>query len=294
MLFLRRTPAIQALHVRSIKATDHDALFQLINQTPWTSLSMPQDELVLTLDPALSFVAEHDQKIWATLLTTWAKPPNVWLRAVAVRQPMRPTDVLPRLFQAATQVARIQQVKHIHIMSDHYDLIWLRPVLLQYGFQPQVEVITYEKHAMHIPAWGNQAVMVRSITPHDITAIAQVDAAAFHSEWVKQESILTHVQPHAPCYLVAEYANQVVGYAFATLHHGGLIAHLVRIAVLPLYHQQQIGVRLLAEVTHWCRCQGIQMLSLNTQATNTQAQRLYEWFGFHQTADRQLVLRYAV
>ena len=64
---------------------------------------------------------------------------------------------------------------------------------------------------------------------------------------------------------------------------------LCRVAV----HQgQAIGVRLLADVVDFARVRSADVLTLNTQAHNTSAQRLYEWFGFHRTGEQQTVLRY--
>jgi ribosomal protein S18 acetylase RimI-like enzyme len=66
----------------------------------------------------------------------------------------------------------------------------------------------------------------------------------------------------------------------------------VRIAVLPSQQGRAIGVRLLAEVIAFARTRGASTLTLNTQAHNLRAQRLYEWFGFHRTGEQQTVLRY--
>ena len=55
---------------------------------------------------------------------------------------------------------------------------------------------------------------------------------------------------------------------------------------------QSIGVRLLADLVAFARVRGADLLTLNTQSYNTDAQRLYEWFGFRRTGERQAILRY--
>ena len=80
--------------------------------------------------------------------------------------------------------------------------------------------------------------------------------------------------------------------AFTTTHFGGRLVHLVRIAVLPAYRGKAIGVRLLADVVAYARSLGAESLTLNTQAHNAAAQRLYVWFGFRRTGEQQTVLRF--
>ena len=92
--------------------------------------------------------------------------------------------------------------------------------------------------------------------------------------------------------MVAEINGQVIGYAFATSHFAGRLMHLVRIAVLPQYRGQAIGVRLLADLVDFARVRGTDLITLNTQSYNTDAQRLYEWFGFRRTGERQAILRF--
>jgi ribosomal protein S18 acetylase RimI-like enzyme len=67
--------------------------------------------------------------------------------------------------------------------------------------------------------------------------------------------------------------------------------HLVRIAVDPPHQGEQIGIRLMAEVVGFAAEQAATMVTLNTQAYNTHAQRLYRWFGFAPSGERQLVLQ---
>jgi len=86
----------------------------------------------------------------------------------------------------------------------------------------------------------------------------------------------------------------VVGYAYATTHFGGRLVHLVRIAVEPTRRGQGVGVRLLADLTAFAQDSGASLITLNTQAYNRSAQRLYEWFGFHSTGERQIVLFCAI
>ncbi len=290
MLFFRRVPAINDLIYRPFNATDLPAVESLIAQTEWTALGIPQEELALVLADNLSLVAEHGGKIWAVALASWSNQPTAWIRALVVHHYLRPSDILPVLLAMLETHIHTQGVQNIYMMSDDRDVNWLRPVLLKYGFDIQVEVIGYEKRTLFIPDWGNMVIDIRPAAPSDVPAIAPVDAAAFAPEWVKNALILGSVFSIAPCYLVATLNAEIIGYAFATTHHGGLVAHLVRIAVAPAYQHQAVGIRLLAAVVDWCRQHSVQVLSLNTQSSNRNAQQLYEWFGFVRNGERQVVL----
>ncbi|MBA3468166.1 MAG: GNAT family N-acetyltransferase [Herpetosiphonaceae bacterium] len=290
MLFFRRVPAINNLTYRPFTATDLPAVEALIAQTEWTVLAIPQEELNQVLADNLSLVAEHGGKIWAVALASWSNPPSAWIRALVLHHYLRPSEIVPAVLARLESHLYNQGVQNIYMMSDDRDVTWLRPVLLTYGFNIQVEVIGYEKRTMFIPDWGNSVVGIRPAEPSDVPTIAAIDTAAFAPEWVKNAAILGSVFSIAPCYLVAVLNAELIGYAFATTHHGGLVAHLVRIAVAPAYQHQAVGIRLLAAVVEWCRQNNVQVLSLNTQSSNRHAQQLYEWFGFLRNGDHQVVL----
>ena len=132
--------------------------------------------------------------------------------------------------------------------------------------------------------------MVRRARPDDLPAVLRLDGACFPTPWGKGEEILGPALISAAYFSVAEWSGEIIGYTYVTVHQGGRHAHLVRIAVAQTYQGRAIGVRLLAEVVRFCRHRQIDVLSLNTQDYNTQAQRLYEWFGFERTGEVQAVL----
>lgn len=290
MHLFRRVPSIQDLAMRPLVESDLPPLMGLLEQTPWASLSIPHDEFRLTLNDQLSIVLEYNGKLWGCVLMGYAVGPIAWIRALIVHHSLRPAEAVTEFLQAAEGYAKAHGVERLLIMSDERDASWLLPWVLHKGYQPQLDVVGYEKRAMNIPAWGNTGAWIRPATTDDVPMIAKIDAAAFADEWVKSSTILAGVFPVAPFYIVAELNHTIVGYAFATVHHGGMMAHLVRIAVDPALQGQAIGVRLLAELVDWCSLNGVQLLSLNTQNTNQHAQRLYEWFGFMRNGERQTVL----
>jgi [ribosomal protein S18]-alanine N-acetyltransferase len=152
-------------------------------------------------------------------------------------------------------------------------------------------VIVYEKQQLDIPGGGNPAVQVRPAEAVDLAEVLRIDRACFEAQWTKDDTILGPAVAQGPYFVVAAIEGVSVGYAYATTHFGGRLVHLVRIAVDPARQGQGIGVRLLADLTAYAEEIGATMMTLNTQAYNQSAQRLYRWFGFSVTGERRLVLR---
>lgn len=290
MSFFRRLSDGRELRCRPLVAADLPALSELMGRTDWLALTVPRAELPPLAEAGLSVALERGGKLAGAALVGWSQPPTAWIRALALGQHVMPFAGLPPLIAALGDHAAAAGVAQLSFMSDPGDAGWLRRHLTDAGFQAVDEVIGYEKRTMAIPGWGDTGLTVRPAAPADVPAIAAADRAAFAPAWVKDATILAGVFQAAPCYLVAEQAGEVVGYAFATVHHHGTVAHLVRIAVAPAMQGRGAGARLLAEVVAWCRAANVSMLSLNTQLSNQHAQRLYAWFGFVQTGERQIVL----
>jgi ribosomal protein S18 acetylase RimI-like enzyme len=176
------------------------------------------------------------------------------------------------------------------VTLDEWSSPWLRKPLLDLGYQSMVEVVGYEKDRFNRPAAGNRAVTVRRAEPSDLQAVLALDAACFPLPWVKGAEIFEPAIVSSPCFLIAAFGVEPVGYAFVTSHQAGQLFHLVRIAVAPAYQGLGIGIRLLAEIVDFCASRHAELLTLNTQADNYTAQRLYEWFGFVRTGEQQTVL----
>ncbi len=235
-------------------------------------------------------VLEYDDRIVAVAQAGWRMPPNAWLRSVIVDSRIDASYALPLAVQQVHHLLPVRGVSAIYVTLDDWTAAWLQAPLAAVGYQHVMEVWSYDKIGMDLPASGNQAVVVRRARAEDLSAILHLDRSCFPTPWGKGEEILGRALVRAPYFSVAEFSGEIVGYTYVTIHNVGHQAHLVRIAVSPTYQGQAIGVRLLAEVVRFCQNRRIELLSLNTQDYNVGAQRLYEWFGFRRTGERQIVL----
>lgn len=233
-----------------------------------------------------------DDDLLAVALTGWPNEARSWLRGVAIAEGVDPRQAMSLLFPALQRQGVEQSLQTIYYAGDEAADPWLVPALRDQGYQIDTEVIVYEKRDLSIPSRGNPHVRVRSATSVDLAEVIRLDHACFEAHWTKDDLVLAPAIDHGPLFLIAEQDDVAAGYAYATSHFGGRLIHLVRIAVSPPLQGQGIGVRLMAAVVEFAAAQRAETITLNTQAYNLHAQRLYRWFGFATTGERQIVLRY--
>jgi [ribosomal protein S18]-alanine N-acetyltransferase len=289
MSFFRRSLQWEHAIVRAAQPSDRAAAIAFLNQADRRLLSSTTEEAadLLLRDPSL--LLEADAKILGLVSIGWRTPPVSWLRTLAVDSRIMVDAAMMRLLPPLYLQLQRAGTTVVAVTVDDWSLSWLYGPLERLGYQQMVDVIGYHKLRMNTPDPGNQSVQVRRARPADLPTVLQLDAACFPLPWIKGEEILGPAIHASPCFLVAELNNELVGYAFATVHQNGRLVHLVRIAVDPSLQGQAIGVRLLSEVVQYCATHGTVLLSLNTQADNYRAQRLYEWFGFSRSDERQRV-----
>lgn len=292
MRLFRRSLDLHLAMPREGAPEDLSAISRLVRNSAHRYTSFPNPNLPELLSGAPSMLLTVGPEIWAAVVAGWPTDATTWVRALAIADGLLIGPALDQLLPPFHQLLRARQIRQLYYAGDEAADIWIQPALSRRGFTRETDVVVYEKTSLDIPAPGNPSVRVRPATAVDLPVLLAVDAACFEAQWNKDESILGPALFEVPYFVVAELAGEIVGYAFATTHYDGRLVHLVRIAVLPRLQGQAIGVRLLADVTEFARRCGADMLTLNTQAHNTVAQRLYEWFGFHRTGEKQTVLRY--
>ncbi len=294
MSFFRRKVSSEPIVARRVTADDRPRLTRLVHTAEHRFLTSGVDELseLFATDPTA--LIEIDGRLCGVMSFGWRTRPVAWLRTILLHGQVLVADGLRELMGALYAELRREGMTLAAVTLDEWSEPWLRRPLLELGYRPMVEVVGYEKDLLDRPATGNQAVRVRRAVPSDLAAVLALDAACFPLPWIKGTEIFVPALATSPCFVIAEFGADVVGYAFVSVHQAGRLFHLVRIAVAPAYQGRGIGVRLLAEVVDYCAAHHAELLTLNTQADNYVAQRLYEWFGFVRSGDRQTVLGQAI
>lgn len=290
-LFRRSLNLLQASPRPTVRA-DYPQVSRLFRDAGRRFQNFSADELEPMLEATSGIVLEAGSEIWGAALCSWRAGTTSWLRGVAITEGLDARQALGALLLPLHALLRTDGVRQLFYAGDDGSDLWMQPTLQSRGYIADTEVIVYEKRTLNIPSHGSDVVYIRPALPLDTAAVTALDHVCFDSQWIKDEHILQPAIAQGPLFLVAELGSRIIGYAYATSHFNGRLIHLVRIAVDPAHQGRAIGVRLLAEVVAFARQHGAHSITLNTQAHNHHAQRLYEWFGFTPTGERQIVLRF--
>jgi ribosomal-protein-alanine N-acetyltransferase len=160
---------------------------------------------------------------------------------------------------------------------------WAAPHLKRRGFTPLTDVETLIKFDCDLPVAGYSEVRARPARAEDLLTIVAIDAAAFSAHWRYSRSTVRRRLATSPVFVVAELGHEVVGYAEGELRPP--IAHLNRVAVHPAHQECGIGALLVRNVLRRFWRGGANQVTLNTQAYNHRARRLYRSLGFQPTGE---------
>ncbi len=118
-----------------------------------------------------------------------------------------------------------------------------------------------------------------------LDGVLAIENRSFPSPW-NRTAFASHLQhPEFAKYLIALSDRQVIGYT--GLFFGGGQGQITNLAVHPDRRRQRIGTRLLLTMIDHCRVLGLQGVSLEVRVANTDAQTLYESFGFSKVGQRK-------
>ncbi len=291
MWLFRKSFDLSRAQPRLVGAEDLSVVARLLSEGTRRYHSLSGGDLAALLAAGRGAVLDAAGELYGVAVASWPADAGCWIRAVALAEGVDLRSALILLMRTLHTTLADHGTRMIFYGGDEAADGWLLPALLELGYDPDTEVVVYEKQRLDIPDHGHPAVLVRPAVPADLGAVLALDRACFEPQWTKDDTVLGPSIEQGPYFVVAELAGQTVGYAYATAHFGGRLVHLVRIAVDPAYRGARIGVRLLAEVVGYARQQQASTITLNTQAYNIHAQRLYRWFGFAATGERQPILR---
>jgi ribosomal-protein-alanine N-acetyltransferase len=291
MWLFRKSLDIGRATPRPVNAGDLSAISRLLRDAGRRFYGLPGADLPALLDANYGVALDAGGELWGVALTGWPIRGTCWLRAFAIAEGVDAAAGVAALVRPLHAGLAARAVAAVYYAGDETADSWLAPALARLGYAADTEVVVYEKQSMTIPDGGNPAVVVRPVRPADLVEVLRIDALCFEPQWTKDDTVLGPAVEQGPYFVLAELDGRAVGYAYATTHFAGRLVHLVRIAVDPAYQGERIGVRLLADLVAFAESGGAQAVTLNTQAYNAGAQRLYRWFGFAATGERQPVLR---
>ncbi len=120
-------------------------------------------------------------------------------------------------------------------------------------------------------------VLIRQCQAFDVERLLLLEQECFSDAWTEKQ-IQSEFSRIGFLGLVAEYDDEIIGYAFAVSLFED--ADLERIAVSQAYRGEGIGGKLLDALLLGVKGLGAERMLLEVRASNEKAKRLYESRGF--------------
>lgn len=294
MSFFRPTLDLAQAQLRQATIQDLQSISRLLSKGRYHHTHPGCDHLSELLDYAPATVLGVQREVWAALVASKPDRGICWIAYLTLAHGLPMERSLEALFEGFHQQARGLGVRDLYYNASPHSDSWLTSRLLKLGYEHDTDVITYAKYMLDTPGTGNPQVRVRRPDALELGTITSIDQACFEPQWTKDTHTIQAAFDELPFFIIAELGERIVGYAYAASYFQGKQIHLVRIAVLPGCQGQGVGLRLLSELTEYARAMHAHTITLNTQAYNTRAQRLYTWFGFRRTSERHMILHSSV
>jgi ribosomal-protein-alanine N-acetyltransferase len=282
------TPLRRAdLTVRPARDNDGPALHHLVEASARVHLHLDWWTLEDWIGNPACLVAEADRRIVGLGMGVRDASDVAWLRAVVMEGGLGVNVLLDVLLPPLLAALRSQGIRQLACMAWAN---WLSDKLAEHGFSPLTHVVTLVQNDATFPRHPSvNGILLREAESADVDTITSLDHAAFSTEWWYSGTTFFRAMHDRTHFIMAERNGLLAGYGFG--HAFGVQAHITRLAVHPEQQGQGLGTRLLEALIMHFRARGAETITLNTQADNQDALRLYDHFGFTSAGDVVTVWR---
>ena len=116
------------------------------------------------------------------------------------------------------------------------------------------------------------------MTDGDIDEVLEIEKLSFPSPWSRRLFLNELVNPNSHIILAKDDIGAILGFACFWIVVDE--AHILNIAVRPIFKRQGIAKRLLAHVMEFAKGRGTNYFALEVRDRNQAAIELYKGFGF--------------
>jgi ribosomal protein S18 acetylase RimI-like enzyme len=230
-------------------------------------------------DPnALMLLAWHGNILHGVIAVSEVLGGATWLRLAAVADNADPASVITALWAALRPHLILKGIDVVGVLLLRG---WLEEYLAPLGFHYAEEIVTLRRNGSDVLPPLRDDINIRPAYWNDVPMVVDIDHTAFGPLWQMGSRSLRQASRMAASFTLAEFRGEVVGYQLSTQHADG--GHLARLAVIPSAQGYGIGGALLGVTLRQFARRNITTVSVNTQETNVQSQRLYERYGFSRT-----------
>jgi ribosomal-protein-alanine N-acetyltransferase len=250
-----------------------DLLFQ--SQSTHTHLDWHETDHWLDTQQVPMRLAWQNGRLIGLLATSVPLHQTCWIRLAAVQDYIDQRTVMRALWNDILIDLKVHHVRLVALLAVRD---WIEDHALELGFKYQEDIITLARTGQNLPEARPSNLTIRAAEPYDLETLTRVDQTAFSPPWQLASDELRQAYRISASCTVAVNEGRIVGYQLSTLYFDG--AHLARLAVIPQAQGTGVGNTLLSDVLKRFFRRGVFSMTLNTQASNVQSQRLYRHFGF--------------
>ena len=278
------------IQVRPAVLTDQRQLANLIHFSPQVHRHLDWRSPLEWLGSPPFFVTESAGQVIASLGCPPEPPSVAWVR-LFVNSGKIPVQ---EAWQTLWERAQVELAHKGRFVAAAIVLqAWFQELLISSGFASHQSIVMLERDGGALAEVTlSPGVSLRAMMPFDLSAVAEVDAAAFELLWQNTLPVLERAYPQAVWATVAEMDGRVIGYQLSTRNPLGV--HLARLAVWPAAQGKGLGYALVADLIRQAGQHGISHLTVNTQSDNATSLALYRRLGFRETGDRYPVYQLQV
>jgi ribosomal protein S18 acetylase RimI-like enzyme len=280
-----------SLQVRRAVKQDHDQIANLIYYESNSHRHLDWHSPLEWIGSPNYWVREEDGHITAAFACPEDPPHVAWIRFFGYHQNLPASQAWTSLWDVARNElvrANIQTYIAAIVVKQ-----WFQSLLLSNGFELKQNIVLLELNNQNISRFSTPpGIRIRPMQDADMSAVSQVDLAAFGQFWHNTEIALQRARSLCASATVAEDDSGVIGYQLSTKNPLG--AHLARLGVKPEAQGRGVGTVLVSHLIQSLGANQLGRLSVNTQADNAASLALYKKLGFILTGEHFPVLVYPI
>lgn len=198
---------------------------------------------------------------------------TAWLRLVSLHD-QATESVFHALLQSVMTRCAPSDICEIAVLEMD---VWLQALLEKNGFIAFDQIVHLIREVAPFDYDPPRQFKIRMVYPPDLAIIETIDHAAFPALWQMSLTDLEESSSYAVSFTMAVVEKHAVGYQLSSSYSDGI--HLARLATWPSAQRRGIGRSL---VEHLIAQFPQRAITVNTQASNLPARRVYEHLGFVQ------------
>jgi [ribosomal protein S18]-alanine N-acetyltransferase len=198
-----------------------------------------------------------------------------WLRLILLRDRAPSRTTLLALWQSIRKALMPLGVRSVWLLLSNESL---SDDVRALSFEQEEWVVTLRRQGNDLPEPVITPVEIHPLELDNLEPAILVDHTAFAPPWQLDTNDLYQAVRLSDSATIAALNGEVIGYQVSTRYRE--TGHLARLAVMPQQQGKGVGGALLRHMIESFLRKRVFTVTVNTQLSNVQSQRLYEYYSF--------------